>query len=234
MQRHQASPGRRFSSNKITQSIRAPANTVSPKNTTTVHHSQPSIPSTMQASYLDSVRKQFAYYKLLGEQAIDQLRDDDLFWRPNEESNSIATIVKHLSGNMISRWTDVLTTDGEKAWRNRDSEFEDDTRTREALMQHWNKGWQVCLDALYSLGEEDLGKTIYIRNQGHTVVDAINRQLAHYPYHVGQIIFIGKMRAAHWTSLSIPKGQSVAYNAEKFSRPQHNEHFTDEVLKKGG
>lgn len=186
----------------------------------------------MTANYLQSVTKQFQYYKLLGEKTFDQLNEEQLFWQYNAECNSIATIVKHLWGNMRSRWTDFLTTDGEKEWRNRDAEFENDPATKAQLLQWWNEGWSIFFTTLASLKPEDLEKTIYIRNQGQTVMDAINRQLAHYPYHVGQIVHIGKMCAQHWTSLSIPRGNSNEYNAEKFSKPKHQEHFTDEYLKK--
>jgi len=189
----------------------------------------------MTKDYIESVRKQFEYYKLLGEKTLEQIPDEALFWQYNETSNSIATIVKHITGNMLSRWTDFLTSDGEKEWRNRDGEFENDINTGEALMQKWNEGWKCFLDALNSLIDEDLGKTIYIRNQGHTVCEAINRQLAHYPYHVGQIVFIGKMVCDEkWKSLSIPKGASTSYNAEKFAQPKTKAHFTDELFKNAG
>lgn len=182
--------------------------------------------------YLNSVRKQFEYYKQLGDKTFAQLKDEHLFWAFNEDSNSIAVIVKHLSGNMLSRWTDFLTTDGEKEWRNRDSEFEDSITTRKDLVDQWNEGWKCFLDVLNALKTEDLDKIIYIRNQGHSVMEAINRQLAHYPYHVGQIVFIGKMLAENgWNSLSIPKGKSQDFNAEKFANPKQKQHFTDEFLK---
>jgi hypothetical protein len=181
--------------------------------------------------YLTSAKKQFAYYKLLGEQTISQVSDEALFWQYNAESNSIALIVKHLWGNMLSRWTDFLTTDGEKDWRNRDEEFENDISTREELMARWHAGWDCLLTTLDSLQLEDLQKEIFIRNMGHSVVEAINRQLAHYPYHIGQIVFIGKMVCnEHWTSLSIPRGTSTAYNAGKFAQPKRTEHFIDELL----
>ncbi|MBO9703623.1 MAG: DUF1572 domain-containing protein [Sporocytophaga sp.] len=186
----------------------------------------------MNNEYLESVIKQFEYYKMLGEKTFSQLRDEDLFWRYNEESNSIAIIVKHLSGNMLSRWTDFLTTDGEKEWRDRDREFENDITSKQEVLDRWNEGWKIFLGALRSLSENDLSKNIYIRNQGHTVLEAINRQLAHYPYHIGQIVFIGKMRAQEWHSLSIPKGYSKAFNAQKFSQEKHKAHFTDEYLNK--
>lgn len=182
----------------------------------------------MQENYLENVKKEFNYYKSLGEKAIAQIPDDKLFWQFNPESNSVGTIVKHLSGNMISRWTDFLTTDGEKEWRARDAEFENDIRTRERLLSVWNEGWTCFLRTLNGLTSQDLDKIVYIRNQGHTVYEAINRQLAHYPYHIGQIVLIGKMTAEDWTSLSIPKNGSTTYNNDKFSKDKANKHFTDE------
>lgn len=186
----------------------------------------------MNTNYLESVIKQFDYYKMLGEKTMIQIPDDKLFWQYNEASNSIATIIKHLWGNMMSRWTDFLTTDGEKEWRDRDAEFENDITSKQELTEKWEEGWKVFLDTLKSLKEEDLEKIIYIRNQGHTVLEAINRQLAHYPYHIGQIVFIGKLCSEQWNSLSIPKGKSTGYNAEKFSKPKERGHFTDEFRNK--
>ncbi|RFS16505.1 DUF1572 domain-containing protein [Emticicia sp. C21] len=169
--------------------------------------------------YLTSTRKQFEYYKMLGEKTFAQLSDEQLFWQYNEESNSIAIIVKHLWGNMLSRWTDFLTSDGEKEWRQRDAEFENDIASRKELLIKWNEGWACLFKALDSLTIEDLSKEIYIRNEGHSVVEAINRQLAHYPYHIGQIVFIGKMVCdTNWTSLSIPKGNSQTFNKDMFER----------------
>lgn len=186
----------------------------------------------MTNDYLNSVRKQFEYYKMLGDQTFVQLADEQLFWQFNEDSNSIANIIKHLSGNMLSRWTDFLTADGEKAWRNRDAEFENEHATRAELISQWEKGWTCLFNGLNSLTTADLQKVIYIRNQGHSVVEAINRQLAHYPYHIGQIVFLGKMLAKNgWTSLSIPKGDSNAYNTAHFAKPQEKRHFTDDFLK---
>ncbi|SNC75032.1 Protein of unknown function [Hymenobacter gelipurpurascens] len=186
----------------------------------------------MTADYLTSVKKQFEYYKLLGEKTFAQLPDEALFWQYNPESNSIAIIVKHLWGNMLSRWTDFLTTDGEKEWRQRDAEFDNDIRTRDEMLAKWEQGWSCLFVALDSLIPENWDQTVYIRNQGHSIMEAINRQLAHYPYHVGQIVFIGKMvQNEKWTSLSIPRGNSQGYNAEKFAQPKHNAHFTDEYLK---
>ncbi len=172
-------------------------------------------------SYLQSARKQFGYYKMLGDKTFAQLPDEKLFWQYNGNSNSIGTIVKHLWGNMRSRWTDFLTSDGEKEWRKRDAEFDNDIQSREELLQKWKEGWDCLFTAIDSLNDADLETIIYIRNQGHTVTEAINRQLAHYAYHVGQIVFLGKMLANNnWTSLSIPKGNSNQYNADKFSRPK--------------
>jgi hypothetical protein len=187
----------------------------------------------MPQTFLPSAITQFQYYKALGEKTFAQITGEQLFWQYNEESNSIATIVKHLAGNMLSRWTDFLSTDGEKESRNRDSEFENDIQTREALLVLWSKGWQCLFNALASITENDLEKEIFIRNQGHTITEAINRQLAHYPYHVGQIVFIGKMVCdTNWNSLSIPKGNSQKYNEEKFAKPKQTTHFTNEYLKK--
>lgn len=183
--------------------------------------------------YLTSITKQFEYYKLLAEQTIEQLTTEQLFWQYNPESNSIAIIIKHLSGNMLSRWTDFLTTDGEKDWRNRDAEFEIDMTTKEELMDLWNKGWDCFFTALKLVNETNSDTIIYIRNQGHSITEALNRQLAHYPYHIGQIVFIGKMlQDNQWKSLSIPKGNSGNYNQEKFSKDKNKSHFTDEFLNK--
>lgn len=183
----------------------------------------------MGNNFLESAKKQFEYYKLLGEKTFAQLTDEQLFQQCNEESNSIGTIVKHLWGNMLSRWTDLMTTDGEKEWRQRDAEFENDIADRAELLAKWNEGWACLFNALNALTEADLDKVIYIRNQGHTVTEAIIRQLSHYPYHVGQIVFIGKMMCNNkWSSLSIPRGNSQTYNAEKFAQPKRRQHFTDE------
>ncbi|MES2431733.1 MAG: DUF1572 domain-containing protein [Bacteroidota bacterium] len=187
----------------------------------------------MRTNYLQSAKKQFEYYKLLGEKTFVQLTNEQLLWQYNEESNSIAIIVKHLWGNMLSRWTDFLTTDGEKEWRQRDVEFENNITSKETILEKWNEGWACLFTAIDALTEDDLSKEVFIRNQGHTVVDAINRQLAHYSYHIGQIVFIGKMICnKNWTSLSISKGNSQAYNADKFSKEKHTQHFTDEYLDK--
>jgi hypothetical protein len=186
-------------------------------------------------SYLPSARKQFAYYKLLGEKAIAQLSDEELFWQPNPDSNSVAIIVKHLWGNMLSRWTDFMDSDGEKSWRQREAEFEADVQDRAELMAKWEEGWQCLFTAIEPLSTTDLERVVYIRNQGHTVCEAINRQLCHYSYHIGQIVQIGKqLRGADWQSLTIPRGASAQYNAEKFAQDKHRENYTDEFLRKNG
>lgn len=184
-------------------------------------------------AYLESAKKQFLYYKTLGEKTIEQLEPEQLFVAVNENTNSIATIVKHLSGNMLSRWTDFLNSDGEKEWRNRDAEFENDLQSKEAVLVAWNKGWECLFNALNELQPEQLSQILYIRNEGHTVVEAINRQLAHYPYHVGQIIFYAKqLKNSNWESLSIPKNKSNSYNADKFAQDKSIKNFTDEELKR--
>ena len=183
----------------------------------------------IEDNYIESVKKQFLYYKKLGEQAIGQLNPEQLFESFNEDSNSISTIVKHLSGNMLSRWTDFLTTDGEKPWRDRDSEFMDTFKDQSELMSKWNEGWNCLLNSLDTLKPADLAIVIYIRNEGHTVLEAINRQLAHYPYHVGQIVYAAKiLKNGDWKSLSIPKNKSGDYNANKFSKAKQRKHFTEE------
>ncbi|WP_113636165.1 DUF1572 family protein [Nubsella zeaxanthinifaciens] len=185
----------------------------------------------MNLDYLESTKKQFQYYKMLGDKTFAQLNEEAFFWQFNEDSNSIAIIVNHLSGNMLSRFTDFLTSDGEKEWRNRDAEFEVKATTKQEVLEQWEKGWDCFLEAINALTDDDLGKIVYIRNQGHTVIEALNRQLAHYPYHIGQIVMLGKMLAQQqWQSLSIPKGKSQSFNDAKFAQTQQKAHFTDEFL----
>lgn len=184
-------------------------------------------------AYLESVRKQFLYYKKLGEKTFEQLEPEQLFFSLNENTNSISVIVKHLSGNMLSRWTDFFTTDGEKDWRNRDLEFLSTIDDKKELLDIWNTGWNCLLTALDKIEPEQLSQIIYIRNEGHTTVEAINRQLAHYSYHIGQIVFYGKLlKKTDWTSLSIPKNKSIDYNFGKFSKQKTIKNFTDEELKR--
>jgi len=184
----------------------------------------------MELEYLNSVKKQFEYYRSVGEKTFDQLEKTDLFWHFNEESNSIAIIVNHLWGNMKSRWTDFLTSDGEKEWRNRDLEFESVIKTKEELFAKWNEGWECLFAALNSINKENLQSEILIRNQSHSVMDALNRQLAHYAYHIGQIVYIGKLIKGHeWKSLTIAKGKSADFNSSKFGKGKHRGHFSDDL-----
>lgn len=187
----------------------------------------------MMNSYLQSVTNQFKYHQQLGTKTFSQLSDEQLFVQHSDLENSIAIIVNHMWGNMMSRWTDFKTTDGEKEFRERDQEFETIIKTREELLNKWNEGWSCLYKALESLKSDELESLIYIRNQGHTIVEAINRQLSHYSYHVGQIVLLGKIAKKNdWESLSIPKGDSKNYNKEKFSKEKKKGHFTEEYIKK--
>lgn len=188
------------------------------------------MPKSVEASFLEGAIKLFQYYKKLGEGAINQLNDEEVLLRPNEASNSIALIVHHLSGNMLSRWTDFLNSDGEKPWRNREAEFEESYPDKKTMVDAWEKGWQCLFDALNDLKPEDLTTIVYIRNEGQTVMDAIQRQLAHYPHHVGQILYQAKaIKGDTFKSLSIPKGGSGTYNQDKFSQEKSVRHFTDKA-----
>lgn len=181
-------------------------------------------------NYLDNTRKLFRYYRQLGSRAMAQLNEAQIRFQPDAGSLSIALIVKHLHGNMRSRFTNFLAEDGEKPWRRRDAEFSDEGHAYTlAEVEHmWNEGWDCLLHTLDSLTDADLDKIVYIRNEGHTVLEAINRQLAHYAYHVGQIVFAAKMQVReNWQSLSIAPGKSGEFNAEKFNREKEIRHFTD-------
>lgn len=181
-------------------------------------------------SYLESIKKQFLYYKMLGEKSMEQLDETQLFWQYNEESNSIAILVHHITGNMLSRFTDFLTTDGEKPWRNRDIEFSSSIGSKAELMERWHEGWECLIRTIDNLKDTDLEKIIYIRNDGHTVIEAINRQLAHYPYHIGQMVFIAKMlKNEDWQTLSIARNKSVDYNQRKFLQQKDKRHYTDDL-----
>jgi hypothetical protein len=167
---------------------------------------------SIETIYIQSAVKRFKYYKELADKTFVQLEEKDFNFQPDSESNSIAMIIRHMSGNMISRWTNFLTEDGEKSWRKRDDEFAVHSFTKQQLLEEWEKGWKAMLDELEHL-TDDLMKTIYIRHEPLMVIDAINRQLAHYPYHIGQIVYIGKMiKSADWKSLSIEKGKSINFN----------------------
>ena len=164
-------------------------------------------------SYLEDALAVFRQYKRLAERAMEQVTDEQLFVALDEESNSIALVVKHVAGNMRSRWTDFLTTDGEKANRNRDSEFIDPPATRAELLKVWDQGWTCLFGALEPLREEDLAWKVTIRGEAHSVMQAVNRQLAHYPYHVGQIVILAKSFAGEkWTALTVPRNKSAEFN----------------------
>lgn len=181
-------------------------------------------------SYLTSIIKQFEYYKSLGDKTFNQLTFDEMQWQSDENSNSISIITKHIIGNMLSRWTNFLTEDGEKEWRNRDNEFIGDYNSKEEIIASWESSWICLFNAIKPLNGDDLERIVYIRNQGHTVTEAINRQLTHYAYHIGQIVFLGKLlKGENWQSLSIPKGDSSKYNLEKFSKVKERKHFTDDL-----
>lgn len=183
--------------------------------------------------FMENTISLFEYYKTLGEKAMLQVKDEALWWMPDEKSNSISLIVKHLHGNMLSRWTDFLTTDGEKPWRTRDAEFEETIRSRDEVMKLWDEGWTCLFNALKSLKADDLDKIVYIRNMGQTAHDAIIRQLAHYAYHIGQIVYLARLaNEGDWKSLSIPKGGSAMYNDEKFNLEKRTGHFTKELQTK--
>lgn len=166
-------------------------------------------------SYLEDALALFRQYKALAEKAMAQVKDEHLTATLDPEMNSIATLVKHMAGNMRSRWTDFLTTDGEKPDRNRDSEFESPPPTREALLSVWEDGWRLVFAALEPLTEADLARTVTIRGEAHSVMQAINRQIAHYACHVGQIVLLAKhFNSAHWQSLSIPRNRSAEFNTQ--------------------
>lgn len=158
----------------------------------------------------------FNYYKQLGDRTFAQIDDKEILWQYNAESNSIATIVKHIAGNMKSRWTNFLTEDGEKEWRNRDQEFVETISTKAEMLEVWENGWKILFEAIDQITPENLDETILIRGEKHSVMDAFLRQLAHYPYHIGQIIYIAKMlKNENWKTLSIAKNQSENYTIQK-------------------
>jgi len=171
------------------------------------------MPLRFTTSYLEDSLTLFRYYKTLAERALAQVTDEQLFAVLDKEMNSIAVIMKHMTGNMRSRWTDFLTTDGEKPDRQRDAEFVDPPSTREALLAAWEEGWNCLFQALEPLSEEDLQRTVTIRGEAHSVMQAINRQVAHYSYHCGQVVFLAKhFHHDAWQSLSVPRGQSGRFN----------------------
>lgn len=181
-------------------------------------------------NYLTSVIKQFEYYKSLGDKTFNQLSFDEMLWQSGEDANSVSILAKHMVGNMLSRSTNFLTEDGEKSWRNRDDEFINNFTSKEEVIAAWESGWFCLFKTIKALKTEDLDRIIYIRNDGHTVIEAINRQLMHYAYHIGQIVFLGKLlKGEDWKSLSIPKGNSAVYNKDKFDNDKEQRHFTDDL-----
>ena len=176
---------------------------------------------TASQLYLESILKRFKEYKALGDKTFEQLKEEEMWMQPNESSNSIGIIIRHMHGNMKSRWTKFLTEDGEKPGRNREEEFETASLTKKELLKLWEEGWMVLITTLESLEENDLTRTITIRTQPLNVIDALNRQLGHYGYHVGQIVYIGRwIRNKDWKSLSIPRGGSASYN-EQMKQSRH-------------
>ncbi|RLL43679.1 DUF1572 domain-containing protein [Oceanobacillus piezotolerans] len=167
---------------------------------------------TFENEYLKVVQERFKDVKKLGDRTISQLSKEDLHWSLNDECNSIAIIIQHLSGNMRSRWTDFLTSDGEKPYRNRDGEFKNNIFSKQDLEIIWEQGWSILFNTLSDLRGEDMLRIIQIRSEDHTVIDAIERQMAHYAYHIGQMVYIGKqIKGKEWKTLSITKGESVEY-----------------------
>lgn len=168
---------------------------------------------TFSEEFIKSATVEFNRYKTLGEKTFEQLSDADIHWAGDENANSIAIIVKHISGNMLSRWTNFLSEDGEKSWRNRDTEFENPPNNKKELLQVWNKGWQCLFTALDTINSENFNQKVKIRGEVHSIIQAVHRQLGHYASHVGQIMLLGKtIKGEDWHSLSIPKGKSVAFN----------------------
>lgn len=169
-------------------------------------------------NYLDDAIASLKTSKKLADKAIAQMNDDELFVTLDEEANSVAVIMKHMAGNMFSRWTDFLTSDGEKPDRNRDMEFVIESNTTKAdVLDYWERGWACVFNALEPLTLADFEKTVLIRGEKHTIVQAINRQLMHYSYHIGQIVYLAKhFRSTEWTSLSVPRNKSAEFNASKF------------------
>ena len=182
--------------------------------------------TTIPQNYLESIKKLYRYYKSMGDKSLAQINDEQIHFKFEEYSNNTATIVKHIAGNMLSRWTDFLTADGEKEWRNRETEFDDTFSTKEEMLAYWEKGWNCLFEAIDPLTENDLDKIIYIRNEGHTVLEAMNRQLAHYSSHIGQLVFVIKaLKSEDWQTLSIPRGKSKDFNQKKFKEDKQRKNF---------
>jgi len=181
-------------------------------------------------NFMEISRKMFGYYKGLADKAMAVLTEEEIHWLPNEESNSVAILVKHMSGNMLSRFTDFLTSDGEKEWRDRDMEFMDTFESKADMLKAWEQGWDCLFKALDSVSGTAMTDIVYIRNEGHTVLEAFTRQLAHYACHVGQIVYLAKLiRNKDWQTLSIARGASSAFNQGKFSQEKGRGFFTDKM-----
>ncbi|MGB5238358.1 MAG: DUF1572 family protein [Flavobacteriaceae bacterium] len=167
--------------------------------------------------YLQNIIREFQRYKSLGDRCFEQLNEPDIHWRLSDENNSIAIIVKHMVGNMLSRWTNFLTDDGEKPWRQRDNEFEAPYSAIAEMIKAWESGWECVFNALNTIDDTNFGEKVLIRDEKHTIPEALNRQLAHYAYHTGQIVWISKnVKGTEWKSLTIPKGKSEDYNRSMF------------------
>lgn len=174
---------------------------------------------SFEENFLKSVAYEFQRYKSMGDRTFAQLTEEEIDWQFKESDNSVSIIVKHLWGNMLSRWTNFLTEDGEKTWRNREAEFEGTFTSKKEMLAAWEEGWNCLFDALKNINSSNFDTKVKIRNQNHNIVEAINRQLAHYASHVGQIVFLGKMiKGDNWVSLSIPKGGTDAFNKKMFGK----------------
>lgn len=179
---------------------------------------------------MPGVIRLFRYYKQMTDKAVAQVDEAALFEKPDPGQNSIAILMQHISGNSVSRWTNFRTEDGEKPWRNREQEFEDKELSKEEITELWENGWKVLIEALHSVGEEETGKLIYIRNEGHTILEAAQKHLAHVAYHTGQIVYLCKMHAGvEWKSLSIPKGKTEEYNRKKFGAGKTRGFYKDRL-----
>lgn len=173
--------------------------------------------------YLETIKEDFEKYKRIADAAMEQLNGDEIHYRGGEDSNSISILVQHISGNLASRFTDFLASDGEKEWRKRDTEFEEQNSSKEKLLERWEASWKILFEQLDKLGADDLTKQVKIRNEPHSVIKALNRQAVHYAYHVGQIVFIAKeIKKGNWKTLSVAKGKSQEFNRKMFSQGRDN------------
>lgn len=183
--------------------------------------------------FIQDIVKQYVYYRSLAEKAIDQINEEEFFFQQHEDVNSIAIIVKHIAGNLKSRFTDFRVADGEKSWRNRDEEFIIRTNKKEQVMKLWDEAWTILIDELKALNESTIKETIHIRNQAHTIPTALIRSLSHVAHHIGQILYQAKLlKGPQWESLSIPKGESQQFNTEMLDTNTDGEHYTDHLLKR--